>query len=430
MRRPIAAIILSLSLAVTACGDSVTPESEPIPAPTLVAAVAASAPAGQALSGLVVDASAPDVTVTLTVTRGGGEVGSREVTTAEDGTVAVDWILGVAPVDNTLIVEREGALEALEITVRATLDAPWRAEPFADVNGFLDDEGHAGSTEDLTFTADGLVMGAPEGLLHVAPDGTITRTLSDDTLSRVWGFAVDADGLLWAVDLENKRLVTIESDGTVEEILTTNGTDPLEGANYVAIDHAGVVYLSDPCLGQIIRYEPDSGATTVHQFDLATEGGPNGLAVSADGTELYIATESTGILCQTPDIDIQAEIAGVYVIDIADFETHRPLAEGIGLFGDGLAFDAEGNLYVVVDKEENFQLEQSAIVVFPRGESQGVPFLEADENTLFANVAFGQGDYGATTLYIALLSIPPFTTADSRGLERFDVGIGGQPLLP
>jgi len=338
--------------------------------------------------------------------------------------------LGIAPVDNSLRIERAGVVEALEITIRATLAEPLRAEPFGDVNAFLNEEGHDGSTEDLTFTDDGLLMGAPEGLLQVNPSGEVSRWLVDDTLSKVWGFAVDDDGTIWAVDLENKRMVRIDTDGTVTEILTTNGSEPLAGANYVAVDHDGLIYLSDPCLGQVIRFDPETEETTVLQFDLESEGGPNGLAVSGDGTELYVATENTGLLCSHSHIDLQVEIAGVYVVDLSDFETKRALAEGIGLFGDGLAFDVEGNLYVVVDTEANFQLEQSLIVVFPRGESEATPFLLADEATLFANLAFGQGDYGQTTLYLALLSIPLFTNDESRGLERFDVGIAGLPLLP
>lgn len=428
MFRPLTYALIPLAL--IACGETVDPEvvSEPV-APTLVGEAPASAPAAEAVEGLVVDVGEPGETLTLTVTRGGGSTTS-EVQSAQDGTAEIAWTLGIAPVDNTLTVERSGVSETLEITIRATLAEPLRAEPFGEVNAFLNEEGHDGSTEDLTFTEDGLLMGAPEGVLHVDSSGDVTRWLQDDTLSKVWGFAVDADGTLWAVDLENKRMVRIDTDGTVTEVLTTNGSEQLEGANYVAVDHDGLIYLSDPCLGQIIRFDPTTEETAVLQFDLESEGGPNGLAVSADGTELYVATENTGFLCSHADIDFQIEIAGVYVVDLDDFETKRPLAEGLGLFGDGLAFDVEGNLYVVVDTESNFSLEQSLIVVFPKGESVGVPFLVAGEETLFANLAFGQGEYGESTLYLALLSIPLFTNDESRGLERFDVGIAGLPLLP
>jgi hypothetical protein len=49
---------------------------------------------------------------------------------------------------------------------------------------------------------------------------------------------------------------------------------------------------------------------------------------------------------------------------------------------------------------------------------------------VLANLAFGEGDFGANTLYIALLAVPPFTPATARGAERIAVGIPGLLLLP
>lgn len=67
--------------------------------------------------------------------------------------------------------------------------------------------------------------------------------------------------------------------------------------------------------------------------------------------------------------------------------------------------------------------------VLPAGDSELVRFLSVSDH-LLANLAFGQGEYGATAMYIALLTIVPLTPADARGVERFEVGIGGLPLLP
>jgi len=429
--------ILCLGFGLAACDEDAA-EATPPTAPALVGEAPADAPAGQALAGLAIDVTAPDTAITITVTRGGGRVGDVRQTTAQsgpDGIATVDWTLGPAPVDNALTIAVPDApdLAPLTVTVRATLDAPIRAEPFADVHRFLLDEGYSGgleSTEDLSFGPGGLFLGAPGGLLHVAPDATITRRPVDEGIARVWGFAFDAAGEIWGVDIEGDRLVKIAADGSYEDRLSMVDDEPLEGPNYVAVDHEGRVYLTDPCRGEIIRLDPATGDVRVHGFDLLTEGGPNGLAVSPGGTEMYVATENTGLLCSHRDVPLQDEIAGVYVIDLDDFGDHTPLAQGIGLFGDGLAFDIEGNLYVVVDRQENFQIEASVIMVFPAGEGEGVDFLVAAERQIFANVAFGEGDYGDTTLYIALLAVPGFSDPDSRGLERFDVGIAGLPLLP
>jgi sugar lactone lactonase YvrE len=428
MRR--VATLATLALFVGCDDDPTAAPDAAIMAPMVMGEAPATHPAHTALP-LVVTA-APNEVLTLTVTRGGGALTTDTVTTDAEGHATLPWMLGVAPVDNTVTVQGTAAPdETLQITVRGTLAAPIRAEPFGDVNAFLTAEGHTTSTEDLTFTTDGLLMGAPEGLLHVAADGTTSRHLSSPSISRVWGFAVDAAGTLWGVDSEASRLISIQPDGTVEEALTTDGDQPLAGPNYVAVGPQGRIYLTDPCLGEIIRLDPTTGETAIHRFDLQTEGGPNGLALSPDGSTFYVATENTGLLCQHGDVTFDEPIAGVYRLDLNDFEgAHQPIAEGIGLFGDGLALDIEGNLYVVVDTEENVQLKESLVVVFPNGEAPGTSFLVAGEKVLFANVAFGQGDYGDTTLYIALLAIAPFTTGDSRGLERFDVGIAGQPLLP
>lgn len=421
-----------LALSLVACDDG-----DPAPVrptnPSLLAPAPDDAPAGQPVPDLVVDVTAPDTPLTVTVLRGGGRV--TDVVSGPDGTVAIPWTLGVAPVGNVIsvAVTDQPELPALMIAIDGTLAEPLRAEPFGDVHGFLQDEGYTGvleSTEDLAFGPGGLFMGAPGGLLHVAPDGTVTRTLDDPGISRLWGFAFDAVGDIWGVDIEADRLVRITPDGTVETALDMADGAPFDGPNYVAVDHDGRVYLTDPCRGEIIRLDPATGDVRTHAFDLQTEGGPNGLAVTADGARMFVATENTGLLCTHADVPIMDEIAGVYVIDLDDFGTHEPLAEGIALFGDGLALDVDGNLYVVADWQQNFQLEASAVVVFPAGETVGTPFLVADERQVFANVAFGTGEYGETTLYIALLAIPGFTDPDSRGLERFDVGIRGLPLLP
>ncbi len=359
----------------------------------VITAPPATAPAGSVVT-FDVFVSGDDRGPTVTVERGGGTVDGGE------------WTLGVAPVDNQITVSSD--FESVTFTVRATLDEPYRGEAFGDVHGFLSAEGYDGmleSTEDLTFTAAGLLMGAPGGLLHVAPDATVTRHLQSDDLTRVWGFAAGPGGILWAVDIGNDRMVRILGDGSVEQALTTDGMQPLVGANYVALDGMGRVYLTDPCLGEIIRLDPATDEITVHTFDLPTEGGPNGLALSPDGESMYVATENTGILCSHAGmVGLQDPIAGVYVID------------------------AEGNLYVVVDREENFRLSQSAIVVLPGGEGPPVDFIEADDGKIFANVAFGEGEYGEGTLYIALLAIAGFSDDDSRGLVRFEVGIPGLPL--
>jgi hypothetical protein len=111
------------------------------------------------------------------------------------------------------------------------------------------------------------------------------------------------------------------------------------------------------------------------------------------------------------------------------FGPRTTVLSNFGLFGDGVAIDVEGNVYVIFDKQENFALSESAIWVLPAGETTAVKFVSVP-NYVLANLAFGVGDFGSTTLYISRLAVPPFTAPETRGIERIEVGIPGLPVPP
>jgi hypothetical protein len=98
----------------------------------------------------------------------------------------------------------------------------------------------------------------------------------------------------------------------------------------------------------------------------------------------------------------------------------------MGLFGDGVAFDAEGNLYVIFDTQVDLALEESAVWVLPAGDIELYKFLSAGD-VVFANLAFGRGAFGEETMYIALLAIDAFNLP-VRGVNRIEIGIAGLPL--
>lgn len=397
------------------------PDAEPLPT---------EAPAGQAAPLNLQEI--PGLSFRLSVLKGGGTVTPAEVTVGGDGQLNFDWILGPAPVDNTLRIEPvDGGVGGIrEITLRGTVAEPAEPERFGDVHGWLTEAGREGSTEDLTFRGEALLVGITGGLLTVSPEGTVNEVaLTGEPIDHTLGFAAAANGVLWVVDNGANKVLRIGLDNVVEVAMTTNGTTPLQGPNYIAIGHDGRIYLSDPCAGEIVRFDPVTEEYATHAFDLPTEGGPNGMAVGPDGA-LYVATENTGLLCSHASITPTDEIAGVFRLDLTDFTTRTPVAEHIGLFGDGLAFDAEGNLYVVVDTAEGLRLNASEIRVIPAGTQENHPFVRAATRQLIANVAFGQGAYGPTTLYMAMLHISPFTDLAARGLTRVQVGIPGLPLLP
>lgn len=379
---------------------------------------------GATQAGVAVDASA---------VLGGGSVAPASGITDDAGQVEFAWTIGVAPVQNTIQLAAGRSTSFFDVD--ANVVVPYEPTPFGDVNAYLEQHGIAGSTEGLAFTPDGerLILGVPGGLIALDPAGNVSPVpLRGDPIVNPLGIAFDRDGNLWVADSGGKALRVVSPDGEVTTRLTTSGERALAGPNYVAIGPDDRVYLSDPCLGELLRFDPSSNAVdAVMTFDLPTEGGPNGFAFDASGTKLWLATENTGLLCGHPFVGITDPIAGLFAIDVgeAGFGARETIAANVALFGDGVAFDAEGNLYAIFDTERDFMLEESAIWVLPAGGTE-LEKLAAVRGRVLANLAFGTPPFGSGTMYIALLAVPPFTPATARGAERLELGIPGLPLLP
>lgn len=423
-------------LTLSACGETDLDE-----ALTLVKATnePASAPAGETLiAPLVVEVRTTSgspragVAVDFVVERGGGSVAPAQVVTDAAGQASAQWTLGVVPVPNRLAARLDDSV--VTFNTRAVISTPFTATDFGDVNAFLSGEGLLGSTEDLTFDLqERLVFGVPQGLATLDPAGNAALLpLGGEPIVNPLGVKVDHEGNTWVADSGADALKVVSSAGVVRTVLTTDGTQPLQGPNYVGIDKRGFVYLSDPCIGELMRIDPVSGTVVdIATFDLPTEGGPNGFAFDASGDTLYVATENTALLCGHQNVPLTEEIAGLFTFEITEtgFGVRQTVLPNYGLFGDGVAIDVEGNVYVIFDKQANFALSESAIWVLPAGETEATKFV-AVPNYVLANLAFGVGAYGETTLYISRLAVPPFTAPETRGIERIDVGIAGLPVPP
>lgn len=403
--------------------------AEPVPATaaagtTVPLVIAARDRDGSAAAGVVVEAA---------VTRGGGAIAPASAITDDAGQAAFSWTIGAVPVANEVVATAEG--EALAASTDATLAVPYEPVPFGDVNAFLADLGITGSTEDLAFTPDGerLLLGAPGALIALDPAGNAQLVpTSGVPLVNPLGIAFDRDGNLWIADSGASALLRMSPSGEITTALTSDGTQDLVGPNYVAVGRDGRIYLSDPCIGELIRFDPERGVVdAVLSFDLPSEGGPNGFAFDPSGERLWLATENTGLLCGHPFVGITDPIASLFAIEVDDagFGAVETVVADFALFGDGAAFDAEGNLYVIFDTQRDFMLEESAIWVLPAGGAQ-LEKLAAVRGRVLANLAFASPPFGTGELYVALLAVPPFTPATARGAERLSVGIAGLPLLP
>lgn len=368
----------------------------------------------------------------ISVDLGGGSVDATSATSDASGVVQIAWTLGIPPIENKLTLAAPGRDLQLGASVSAKVDTPYSPEPFGDVNAYLEAQQNTVSTEDLAFMGGRLLLGVGADILSLDENANIEAwTLSGTPISRALGIAADGQGNLYVADSDGGALLKVASDKTVSLVTDTNGSEPLQLVNYVALAPNGDVLFSDSCLGDLVRYDPKtSSVVATLQLDPSKESGPNGIAVDREGHYAYVLTENTRLFCNFTNVEV-TDNAALYRVDISGggLDTPEQVVGGLGLAGDGLAFDAEDNLYVIVDKQKGGSLEESAVQVLPAGGQELRPFISVS-NRVIANIAFGQGAFGETTLYAALLAVVPFTPADQRGVQRLEVGVPGLPLLP
>lgn len=392
----------------------------------------AEAPAGSTVAVVLqaLDAGGngvPDATLQARVTRGGGTLAATTAVTGVDGRATLQWTLGVAPVGQDLEVVWDWAEGG---PARPHLDAtraePLAVAPFGDVDGFLSTASIEGSTEDLALSPDGqhLVLGVPGALVTLDATGNAaTMALKGDDMGWVLGLAYDDDGHLWGADANGKALLRVDADGTVAKVVSEGFGYP----NDLAVLPGGFVAVADTCLGKVVVFRPDGTKVSEGVFDTKTEGGANGLAVDPSGAALWVTTENAALLCGDGSDPASAN-GGLYRFALASDGTlsdRTTVKAGLAHYADGITFDADGNLYAMVDRmnTEDYTLAESAVEVLPAGGSALRPFLRATDRAL-ANAVFGSAAFGKGTMYLALVAIPLLVDPSMRGVAKFDVGIG------
>jgi len=454
MRRTMAAVTTGLGLALLAgCSSTAANDDSgrdavdvaealdgtPAQATLAVEGLPATAPAGVPLTVTVTarDAAgspAQGATIGATVTRGGGRLAAATAVTGADGRATFTWTPGPAPVLQRLSLAWNDVVAAASLD--ATLSTPVAPAPFGDVNAFLSGNGVSGSTEDLVFTPDGthLVLGVPGGLIQMDTTGNATTmALTGDALGWTLGLAYDAEGVLWGADANGKALRRIDTEGKVTTIAGGTTAFPLKYPNDITVGPGGRIILADSCLGKVLVFNPDGSLVSSATFDMATEGGANGVAVDPAGDALWVTTENTSLLC-TDGSDFAAVNGGLYRFALAPDGTlgeRTDVAPGLANYADGVTFDAEGNLYVMVDRlnPDDFTLTESAVLVRPAEGGDLRRFLVTTDKAM-ANAAFGPAAFGQQTMYLALIAMPLVLAPEARGVVRIDVGIGGLPLIP
>jgi sugar lactone lactonase YvrE len=170
----------------------------------------------------------------------------------------------------------------------------------------------------------------------------------------------------------------------------------------------------------IYRISPVDGATT----EFLSIPGPNGLAFDAQEAYLYILTENPAVFC-IPGPNVWG---GLFRVPIgpggeAGEPEPEPLVDGFALAGDGLAFDEEGNLYVVfsgyIERNLGRLFDSGVFVYTPDGRFSEFFVVNILEGEIITNIAFGVEPFDPESLYCY-----GFTGR----LYRVGVGIRGRTL--
>jgi sugar lactone lactonase YvrE len=217
------------------------------------------------------------------------------------------------------------------------------------------------------------------------------------------GLAFHRDGTLYCAD-EGERIhgvITIDPAGHIETFVDRYEGKPLNGANDLVFDRNGVLYFSDPWgssrhkpIGGFYRAFPDRRVERIDQ-GLAF---PNGVALSADDSAVFLAETGTNQI-------YRYEIASNGTVGARAIFARLTDASG----PDGMAFDAEGNLWVAHHGE-------SRVDVFDRNGREIDRLLLPGKQV--TNVAFG----GINDDEVAI------TEVASASVYRVRVGVKGQQL--
>ncbi len=228
--------------------------------------------------------------------------------------------------------------------------------------------------------AEGICM-TPDGTVYVSGEkGQIYRIEDDDSANEVattkgWtlGLAADGAGRIYACDPVNAAVFRWAPGGGDPEVWT-NGTEdaPMAVPNWGAFGPDGTYYVSDSGgwkerQGRI--YTVRDGRTEV--WTTASLDFPNGLAVTPDGSELWVLESTPGKLVA---YDIGADGSAGERRELLDLAGHVP---------DGIAFAADGSVIIPCYRPDIILRWQPGSEVQTVGEDPEGTVIAAPTNAAF-----------------------------------------------
>ncbi len=188
--------------------------------------------------------------------------------------------------------------------------------------------------ECLAFDREGFLWAGGEGgqVYRISPDGKIVEQVASLGTFNA-GVAFSPGGELIVCN-PAQGLVRVHANGKTEAFATHAGERKLICANFGLFDRAGNYYVTDSGQwmkrnGCLCRFTPDGNGDVI----AGPFGYANGLALSADGKQLFMVESDTD------------RIFRFMISDDGGVSDAEVFATNVGRMPDGLAFDRHGTLY-------------------------------------------------------------------------------------
>jgi gluconolactonase len=214
------------------------------------------------------------------------------------------------------------------------------------------------------------------------------------------GLQLDRDGNLWVADMV-RGILRVAPDGTLFEEVTTFDGSPMRGCNDLIFDRSGNLYFTAPAGSN----GKPGGATgeiffRSHEGDVVRiDGGfafPNGIAINTTASFLVFAETFTHKL-------IAYDLTAPGQVRNRREWAMLPRQEGEMTGGDGMDFDADGNLVATNYSAGTLEVfspsaEHLRTITFPFKKCSNVHFYNGDSHRLLVteheNHALWDFDYG------------------------------------